>query len=239
MTNDYKTTCSICNKELLYSSKHNLKRALSLGSMCLSCSKKGSRHHLYGKESPKKGKYSQPVLDAISSGLVWHDLNNIWYRKCSNCKKDVKASTPNKALKRINCLCYSCISKNRIYSSECRNKMKQSAILRIKTQGGVSNFNKDACVFIENYGTKNGYNFQHALNGGEVWIDGFCLDGYDYKNSIAFEYDEPQHEKKKNKFLDLGRTKKLLKNEKIKEIIRYSKKYNKLYKSYPTYSIPL
>ena len=34
---------------------------------------------------------------------------------------------------------------------------------------------------------------QHALNGGEVEIGGFMMDGYDQSRGIVFEYDEPHH----------------------------------------------
>ena len=234
------TNCSVCNTELSYSSRSNLNRAIKLGHMCSSCAKKGIRHPIYGKESPKKGRYSKSVGEAIINGSIWLNSNdNVWYRKCPKCKKNIKASAPNRALKRILCLCYSCVAKNRKYSKECREKMKVSAIERIKKYGGVSAFNKTACLFIEDYGKQHGYVFQHALNGGEVWLDGFCMDGYDKQKQIAFEYDEPRHEHGKCKFLDLGRTKKLFQSGNVTEIIRYSQKYNKLYKSFPTYSIPL
>ncbi len=38
---------------------------------------------------------------------------------------------------------------------------------------------------------------------------------------------------------NMNRTEKLLNNKNVKEIIRYSQKYNKLYKSFPIYSVPL
>jgi hypothetical protein len=239
MNNTWNRKCSECNKELFYSNKSNFQRSGS--GLCLSCYKKGTRHHLYGKNNPKKGKiYSKIILDAIINKQIWYNENeNVWYRICPSCNKNIKASSASKATNRIKCLCYSCVSKRRKYSDECRQKMKISAIKRIKTQGGVTTFNKKACSFIENCGNKLGYKFQHALNGGELWIDEFSLDGYDKEKKIAFEYDEPYHEKRKHKFLDIGRTKKRLKSGKVKEVIRYSHKYNKLYKSFPTYSIPI
>ena len=43
------------------------------------------------------------------------------------------------------------------------------------------NFNSNACKIIDEYGNKNGYNFQHAMNGGEFYIKelGYWVDGYD------------------------------------------------------------
>lgn len=238
----WKTNCCECNKELSYSSKYNLERALKKNRLCLSCSKSGCRHHFSGKKSTKKGKvYSKQILEAISNNSIWfNEVEQQWYRVCPSCNSNLKSSSPSHAASRVKNICYSCVAKNRTYSKECREKMRISAIERIKRQGrGVSSFNKNACVFIENYGNKNGYKFQHALNGGEIWLGEFSLDGYDATNLIAFEYDEPYHEKRKQKFFDLSRTKILLKNEKVKEMVRYSQKYNKLYKSFPTYSTPL
>lgn len=64
--------------------------------------------------------------------------------------------------------------------------------------------NKRACEVMDYY-NRNGYHFQHGLNGGEYFIDvsyvdsfgkshrGIFLDGYDPVNKIVFEWDEPSH----------------------------------------------
>ena len=43
------------------------------------------------------------------------------------------------------------------------------------------------------YGKKNGYVFQHAMNGGEVCIDGYFLDGLDEEKKTIIEIDEKHH----------------------------------------------
>ena len=246
--------CTGCGKCITYTDKRNLNRAIKAESLCHSCKQIGDKnpiygkgylrigklHHNYGKPSPKKGKFlSKDIIEYINSGIIWKNKNNgNWYRKCPSCSKDIKSSSHGHAYDRAKhkCLCYSCVAKNRKYSNECREKMRNSAIKRVKLYGNVASFNSDACRFIEDFGKKNGYNFQHALNGGEIWIDGFSLDGYDKDKNVVFEYDEPNHEIEKNKLNDLNRIKNLFKNKSIKEIIRYSEKYDKIYKSYPTYS---
>ena len=48
---------------------------------------------------------------------------------------------------------------------------------------------------IEEYGEKNGYHFQHAMNGGEYYIKelGYWVDGYDKEKNAVIEYDEKHH----------------------------------------------
>jgi len=246
--------CPECNIFITYTDKRNLNRAIKSKSLCHSCKQIGDKnpiygkgylrtgklHHNYGKLSPRKGKiFSDKVTECINRGDIWkNELDGNWYRKCPSCNENIKSSSHGHAYNRVKnkCMCYSCIAKNRKYSIECREKMRSSAIKRIKLYGNVASFNSIACKFIDEFGKKNGYNFQHGMNGGEVWIDGFSLDGYDKEKNIVFEYDEPQHEKSKNKLNDLNRVENLLKNKHIKSIIRYSEKFNKIYKSYPTYS---
>lgn len=246
--------CPECNNSIYYTQLSNFYRARKYNSLCGSCKQLGSKnpfynkgylrkgilHHNYGKISPMKGIIlSFKVNEFIKKGFIWKDNStDIWYRKCPSCNENIKSSSHGHAYERVKnkCLCYSCIAKNRKYSDGCREKMKNSAIKRIKKYGGIASFNPKACQIIENFGKENGYNFQHALNGGEVWIEGFSLDGYDKNKQVVFEYDEPLHEKLNQKRKDLNRIRILLDNKIIKEIIRYSEKFDRLYKSYPTHS---
>jgi hypothetical protein len=54
-------------------------------------------------------------------------------------------------------------------------------------------YNPNACILIEEYGKKHGFNFQHAENGGEVRVIGYSLDGYDKEKNVVIEVDEPSH----------------------------------------------
>lgn len=55
----------------------------------------------------------------------------------------------------------------------------------------VPNYNINVIPIIEEYGKKYGYNFQHAENGGEYYVDGlgYYLDGYDKENNVVIEVD--------------------------------------------------
>ncbi len=87
-------------------------------------------------------------------------------------------------------------------STETKRKMRLSAIARIETNKLNGNqlipgFNPEACKIIDEYGKKNGYSFQHAMNGGEYHIEelGYWVDGYDKYKNVVIEYYEKFHDK--------------------------------------------
>lgn len=68
-------------------------------------------------------------------------------------------------------------------------------LLDYHTSSFTPNYNKKGCEVIEEYGLKHGYNFQHAENGGEVYLEsiGYWLDGYDREKNVVVEYMEKYH----------------------------------------------
>lgn len=106
-------------------------------------------------------------------------------------------------------------------SDMTRHKMKNSAIKRVKDNGCVTSFNKKACLIIDEYGKKNGYNFKHAMNGGEFHVPNlpYVVDGYDAKNNIVIEYYEKYHFYKKHTHLDNLRQLEIMNELKCKFII--------------------
>lgn len=62
----------------------------------------------------------------------------------------------------------------------------------IKKTGGAK-VSKTACAFIDKLNESKGWHLQHGMNGGEIIVGGYYLDGYDIELNIAFEYDEPTH----------------------------------------------
>jgi hypothetical protein len=83
---------------------------------------------------------------------------------------------------------------------DTRRKKRLWAIQKIQNQlidGGqvYPSYNANACKIIDEYGRKNGYNFQHALNGGEYFIShlGYWVDGYDKEKNVVLEIDEQHH----------------------------------------------
>jgi len=58
-----------------------------------------------------------------------------------------------------------------------------------------TSYNPSSIPIIEQYGKQNGYNFQHAENGGEYKIPYtmYSVDGYDEEKNVVIEYDEKHH----------------------------------------------
>lgn len=81
------------------------------------------------------------------------------------------------------------------HSEESKKKLRESTITFIKITKNFTNprFNPRACDFIDKLNESKGWHLQHGRNGGEKYVDGYWLDGYDKDLNIAFEYDEPAH----------------------------------------------
>lgn len=93
------------------------------------------------------------------------------------------------------------------------------------------NYNPKACEYMDKLNKENHWNLQHALNGGEIHVGPYSLDGYDKELNIAFEYDEntAHHNSEKNKLKDKFRQEYII--EKLNcEFWRYSEKDDILYK---------
>lgn len=104
------------------------------------------------------------------------------------------------------------------------------AYLQDITYGGAR-FSVKACSFIDNLNKQNGWNLQHALNGGEIKCGPYYMDGYDKDLNIAFEYDEPKHHYGYNDTLSEHD---IIKMQYIKEklncrFFRYNEKLDQLY----------
>lgn len=95
----------------------------------------------------------------------------------------------------------------RNHTDESKEKMKNSAIKRVIRQGTAVGYNPKSIAILEEYAKENGYNIQHAENGGEFQVPGttFFVDAYDDKNNIVIEYDEKYHLKEEQSEKDKKR----------------------------------
>lgn len=84
-----------------------------------------------------------------------------------------------------------------VVNDEIRRRIRLGHIKDMQNKFGqvFPNYNKEACKIIEEYSKKTGYNFQHAENGGEFFINelGYWVDGYDKEKNIVIEIDEQAH----------------------------------------------
>lgn len=78
-----------------------------------------------------------------------------------------------------------------------KRKMRMAALRNIEARCGqvMPNYNSSACIFIDDYGKRNGFHFQHAENGGEFHIKelGYFVDGFDAEKNVVIEYYELAH----------------------------------------------
>ena len=78
---------------------------------------------------------------------------------------------------------------------------------------------------MDSWGILNGYNFEHAMNGKELKVAAYWVDGYDKIKNVVFEYDEPHHYYRKGRIRlkkkDEDRMRKIQKELKC-DFIRYN-----------------
>lgn len=115
------------------------------------------------------------------------------------------------------------------YGEKFKQKCRENKLSQIKKCGVQRTFNRNACNFIDTINSKFGYQFQHGLNGGEVQIIGYSLDGYDKNKNAIFEYDEPKHHNHKVRIKDIERQNRLISYLRPSAFLRYDEKFETLY----------
>jgi len=110
------------------------------------------------------------------------------------------------------------------HTDETKRKIRLSSIKTLQKRfgGGVCpRFNPIACQRIDEYGQQHGYSFQHALNGGEIYIKelGRWLDGYDKERNVVIEYYERCHRRTKEQIKDKERVREIVEQLRCKFII--------------------
>jgi hypothetical protein len=127
--------------------------------------------------------------------------------------------------------------KGKHHSDETRYKIRMAILEGLRKRGISHRSNLIACKFIDDLNTSEGWELQHAGNGGEVQVYGYLLDGYDEKRDIVFEYDEPRHHLTSKKQKDIHRQNDLFSyfNSVNKPISfwRYDERYSNLYEVHP------
>ncbi|MBC8427941.1 MAG: hypothetical protein H8D94_00560 [Candidatus Pelagibacter sp.] len=197
--NKYIRNCPGCDKELVYKHKIGLRRGIEGDTKCKSCNASGENNPMYGVERVAWNKGLTKETDKRVANQSEAQLG-------SKLSEETKDKIRQKAI-------------GRKPSDETRMKMrishwgkkhtaesiKKNRLSNIKTWSKKfkvqPNYNPEACKIIDNYGKENGYNFQHAENGGEHHIKelGYWVDGYDKDKNVVVEYYENYHTKQTDK----------------------------------------
>ena len=216
----YNRICAKCSGEKL------IKKKPITGQLCKSCATSGKNNAMYGKEN-KWGKHKKLSIEKMKRNRP--DIsgeNNPMYGKTHKEKSKQKIresrigkycgkNSPLYGIKRSK----SSIEKRLLampsmkgknnpmygkhHSNETKKKLRILKLKRLEEINGYvyPGYNPTACDIIDDYGQKHGYNFQHALNGGEFHIKelGYFVDGYDGEKNVVVEYYEKAHKHKKER----------------------------------------
>lgn len=184
--------CPECGHEQKYKHYNNWWRAEKENRLCIKCIYKKRDNRIDGEYIRNCPECNVTIKYKYSSGVSFAKKNNSLCIKCANNNIEHKRKLSKSLSGKIPYI------KGKKFSLESKKKCRISAIKRIERNVGHQispNFNPDACKLIDEYGKKYGYNFQHAMNGGEYFIQdlGYWVDGYDSRKNIVIEIDEKKH----------------------------------------------
>jgi hypothetical protein len=206
---------------------------------CHSCSQMGEKNHGFGKPSWNKGlspekqpgygvKFSLIRRRGISKKMSVKNHHHFGHHLSEEHK--IKISKANRG-KKAYWFGKTGPTKGKKHSEFTKEKMRISALKRIEKQGIIIAYNLDACRFMDSINECWGLNLQHALNGGEIQISGYSLDGYDKEKNVVFEYDEPYHYNTKIRARDKKKQETILKKINPRLFIRYDERDGRLYEA--------
>jgi hypothetical protein len=226
--------CSLCGKEQIYSCKSALTTAIKINSLCPSC------RGLNLRTRPTSEKWKR-ICSSCQKEIVYKSVksylncvrDNTKCRKCAAIENSkYKDKTYFKSLEYREKMSKQLTEARKTssygesFKQKCRINRAVQTLLGIQNK---PNYNKNACLFIEQINRKFNWNLQHAENGGEKIIDGFFLDGYDDKRNIVFEYDEPKHNTLSQEKRDRIKERIVIRKINPLKFIRYDERYNKMY----------
>jgi hypothetical protein len=210
--NLFKKQCPECNCNMVYNgvwAKYALKRSIKRNYLCMSCTTKGERNGFFGKTQSLEARKTIKAKRKLQ--IISEETKKKLAIAMKGSKNPFFGKTHTNEIKLL-------------LSEQSRMRMLE----RVKKYGGRPSFNPIACKFIDKLNEQNGWQLQHALNGGEVNVIGFSLDGYDKERNIIFEYDEQKHHQTWYKKKDLVRQEKLISKLNPSKFIRYDELNNKL-----------
>jgi hypothetical protein len=224
---EYTRNCPKCDKIISYKSKSTLYQSNRKNTNCKSCSNSGINNPNYGKVRTEQS--IQRMVETRTNNGSYVCFNET-KKKLSKAhigkvvSEKTKKRMSNSAIDRYNRMgmlgeknpMFGKTGKDsprfgKKHTKEAKRKIRISTLKRLERMHGqlYPNYNPEACKIIDEYGKQNGYNFQHAENGGEYHIKelGYFIDGYDKEKNVVIEYDESYHDNIKEK--DIQRQKEI------------------------------
>ena len=224
--------CPICGIKQSYKSKLYFNRAVEKNVMCRSCSHIGQLTWNKNKKDTKIYKINCPNCgkEQIYKQKGHWKRASLENRKCNHCRQfGISLSENHKRIISIKLSGKNNPFYNKKHTELSKEKMRVATLKqKSKLYGGIT-YNPISCVFINDLNKTFGWNLRHALNEREEWIAGYSLDGYDKENNIVFEYDEPYHNKPKQKKKDLVRQQNIINRINPMMFIRYDERNKRLY----------
>lgn len=193
-----KRKCPRCDKEIIYKRLWSFNRAKNNNSKCRDCVNFKKGVSSWNKGLPQwwnNGSTGRPAWNKGKKGVYSEET----LKKFSEVRQGIKLSEEHRRN-----LSKSHIGKsNGPHSEDTKRKIRLSTLKRLSQNKGqlAPRYNPKACKLIDEYGKLNGYNFQHAENGGEFYIKelGYWVDGYDKEKNVVIEYYEKFHSKRKER----------------------------------------
>lgn len=200
-------SCAMKERQFTKEWKKNISKAKIGTKMSAETKKKLSKKQEEYWSNPKnRKKHSQKLIGIIktrewrknlSESLKGHIVTKETKFKISEKNKD---KIPWNKGKSRTVECCGKISKTLKGRKRTLGSRKKQRITNIKNRKSLysncyPNYNPKACKLFETLNENNGWNLQHAENGGEFHIKelGYWVDAIDFKNKIIIEYDEKKH----------------------------------------------
>lgn len=233
MKNNFTKLCPKCGGEQHYSCKSSFINAVRKNKVCNSCrvykSLKYPKKNVYSKTCPDCGvTQTYSCRKSYTNSLIGKSkckkcrVNTFGFRNINKSvfKTDEYRKKQSEMMKKKR--------QTESFGDSFKEKCRINKLKKIQEQGVSKTYNENACKFIDQMNEKFGYKLQHALNGGEITVSGFSLDGYDKEKNIVFEYDEPKHNKKCQIEKDKIRQQIIIDKLNPIKFLRFNEEYNKL-----------
>jgi hypothetical protein len=221
---EFKRICPQCHKEIFYKDKYSFNKSNISNKICAFCSRRNIGMKNKGRKRTEEFKVllskkiknhpsiknNQERANKIRNKLLGRDVSSFHRGKLSFLKTCVKCNKE-----------FECQPHRKESNHFCGRKCQKEYYFLNKIW--KPKFNPLACDLIEEYGFKNGYNFQHALNGGEYRIKhlNYWVDGYDKEKNTVIEYNEKHHNYGSQKEKDKSRRESIIQTLKCEFIILY------------------